>query len=130
MENKRRKEEKGFVWLLIVICLFISFFTSLNSIYFVSAEDTVYSDVLSDLQKDETFNIEDYPVNLEDFSLQVIQVAEGKNKELFVYVYQPCSPNEALTATCINMATNYEGTNRKLFELIKFKSNNFLFVPS
>lgn len=64
-----------------------------------------YTTALEDLSQDENFNPEDYPVNEKDYSLQVIQIAESSEKELFVYVYQPCSPNKDLTATSIKFSS-------------------------
>ena len=68
-----------------------------------------YTGVLEDLQKDENFNADDYPVVANDNSLQVIQIAESENKELFLYVYQPNVGSTALTATSVNMSTAIDG---------------------
>lgn len=97
--------------LLVFTFSIISLFSALipNSIARVYAsvgtDAIVYTNVLDDLQKDSNFNVDDYPVNMTDYSLQVIQVAESEDKELFIYVYQPCSPNEDLKATTINIST-------------------------
>ena len=70
-----------------------------------SAEGAVsHSNVLDDLQRDESFNPEDYPADANDYSLQVIQVAEGSNGELFVYVYQPSDAVIDLRASYITMS--------------------------
>ena len=63
-----------------------------------------YTNVLDDLQKDTNFNADYYPVIENDYSLKVIQIAESNEQDLFVYVYQPCSPNEDLKATSINIS--------------------------
>lgn len=63
-----------------------------------------YSNVIEDLQKDKTFNVEDYPAINGDYSLQVIQIAESTAGELFVYVYQPAANVKPLVATQINMS--------------------------
>ena len=62
--------------------------------------------VLTDLQKDTAFNIEDYPVNSKDYSLNVIQIAESIDKELYIYVYQPSGVFGSLVASSINISTN------------------------
>ena len=62
-----------------------------------------YSDVITDLSKDETFAAEDYPEREGDYSLAVIQIAESAEKALFVYAYQPSG--ESLTATEIRIST-------------------------
>ena len=63
-----------------------------------------YSNVLDDLQKDDSFTISEYPAIDDDYSLQVIQIAESTAGELFVYVYQPAANTRQLKATLINMA--------------------------
>ena len=68
------------------------------------AIDNAFSNVLEDLESDENFVVEEYPVNMTDYSLQIINVAESTDKELFIYVYQPCSPNDRLKATSIRTA--------------------------
>ena len=65
-----------------------------------------------DLTKDESFNVEDYPAIANDYSLQVIQIAESVNGELFVYVYQPSDATKDLTATTIRMSQSI-GENAK-----------------
>ena len=52
-------------------------------------EQISYTNVMEDLEKDNSFKLEDYPAVEDDYSLQVIQIAESVNGELFVYVYQP-----------------------------------------
>ena len=68
-------------------------------------ENIQYTSVVKDLQKDESFNVEAYPSNAEDYSMQVIQIAESVNKELFLYVYQPSDEVKELTATKVSLST-------------------------
>ncbi len=53
-----------------------------------AASETIYSDVLEDLGKDETFDAAQYPEK-DDDKMDVFQVAESNAGELFLYVYQP-----------------------------------------
>lgn len=69
------------------------------------AENIVYSDVLEDLSKDESFDTNNYPQVADDYSLQVIQLAESEDRELFVYVYQPSGTTKNYTASSINIST-------------------------
>lgn len=70
------------------------------------AESTVtYTNVLEDLQRDSSFSKENYPEKATDYSLQIIQLAESSNKELFVYVYQPSGQLKGLVASSINIST-------------------------
>lgn len=67
-------------------------------------EESKYTDVLEDLQKDENFSVDNYPVDTADSvdKMEVIQIAESSDKELFVYVYQPNTERNYL-ATEIRM---------------------------
>lgn len=70
------------------------------------AESTVtYTNVLEDLQRDSSFSTDNYPENATDYSLQIIQLAESGDKELFVYVYQPSGQLKGLVASSINIST-------------------------
>ena len=70
------------------------------------AESTVtYTNVLEDLQRDSSFSKENYPENATDYSLQLIQLAESSDKELFDYVYQPSGQLKGLVASSINIST-------------------------
>lgn len=63
-----------------------------------------YSSALEDLEKDETFDAAQYPAKADDYSLQIIQIAEGDKGELFVYAYQPSNGNKDYRASYINMS--------------------------
>ena len=69
------------------------------------AESIEYSDVLDDLKKDASFQELHYPKDSTDYSLNIIQLAESVNKELFVYVYQPSGKQKNLEASSINIST-------------------------
>ena len=64
-----------------------------------------YSGVLDDLKKDASFQESNYPERPTDYSLNIIQIAESVNKELFVYVYQPSGERKNITASSINIST-------------------------
>ena len=113
-QNKRILFAKALTFALLALMLLemlLPVFT-LN----VSAEGTTttYSNVLDDLKKDETFNPEDYPAKADDYSLQVIQVAEGSNGELFVYVYQPNFETSNMRASYINFSMQDQTARGKL----------------
>lgn len=103
------------------VILLLSLMLSLFLPFTASAEPTTtYSTVLEDLGKDSSFNINYYPPKANDYSLKVIQVAEGKNGELFVYVYQPADSVKDLKAAKINMSTHHyedKTQNDKLYSL-------------
>ena len=72
-----------------------------------------YSSALEDLEKDETFDAAQYPAKADDYSLQIIQIAEGDKGELFVYAYQPSNGNKDYRASYINMSLQ-DRTNQLL----------------
>lgn len=111
---------------LILSTILISTSVLIDNIVYADSETGKYTDVLQDLKRDSNFNAEDYPVNAENYSLQVIQIAENVENKLFVYVYQPCVGNVDLIATCINMSLG-KNTNNKLYNL-KFINSNDVFV--
>ena len=62
------------------------------------------SDVLADLQKDESFKASDYLPSVSEYKFKVIQIAESTERELLIYVYQPSIPHKDMRATSINIA--------------------------
>lgn len=91
---------------LLISCLLSCFIPTINTTAALNIEVVGgYTNVLEDLQKDENFYADNYPIIKDDYSLQVIQIAESSDKELFVYVYQPSAEYENLIATSINIST-------------------------
>ncbi len=87
-------------------------------------ENVQYTSVLEDLQKDESFNEANYPAKAEDYSLNLIQIAESVNKELFIYVYQPSDQAKELTATKVSLSTTInENFSPKLYDLTLIDTN-------
>ena len=74
------------------------------SAFAVETGERQYSSVLDDLQKDPAFDAADYPIIPGDSSLRVLHLAESKDGEVLVYVYQPGGTK---VATCVNMSLNY-----------------------
>ena len=74
----------------------------------VSAATTEYSGVMDDLSSDPNFDASAYPHKEKDYSLQVIQIAESANDELFIYVYQPSSPTKFLVASSVVLCSEAE----------------------
>ena len=97
----------------LIACLFISVLivgAAIVPVKTANAEsaEKEYTDVLTDLSKDKSFDTSYYPLNAADYSLKVIQIAEGTNKELFVYVYQPSADTKSLVAKSINISVTSE----------------------
>lgn len=96
--------KKLIVFVFVTLVLFSLIGIGVGGNAYADTSLSGYSGVLDDLQKDETFNPDDYPAIDDDYSLQVIQIAESTAGELFVYVYQPAANVKPLTATQINMS--------------------------
>ncbi len=101
---KRRILALCAVFLLLVGVLFAGI---MPATAFAATNETKYTGVIQDLRKDSEFLFDDslYPAVADDYSLQVIQIAESVNGELFVYVYQPSGEKKPLAATSINIST-------------------------
>ena len=92
---------------IICFLVFLIAFTSIMPIgtsVAIAIEDSG-SKVLVDLQKAENFNMNDYPLNPTDYSLEVIHIAESTENELLIYVYQPTGARANLMATTISIST-------------------------
>ncbi len=76
-----------------------------------------YTTALDDLSSDANFNAEKYVDDAGDYSLQVIQIAESTDGELFVYTYQPCQKTRYLIATSLNMSLSENVAGTKLYNL-------------
>ena len=116
MEN-RFKLKKCLIALLIVLLVLITFNI------FVSISMSVYADtpnstnVLTDLQKDPNFKVSDYQDKADDYSIQVIQIAESTAKEFLIYTYQPAQRTCYLIATSVNMSLSEDVQGTKLYDL-------------
>ena len=90
---------------LSLLCLFMCLPCSVMTAYADGISvDGGYTSVLDDLRKDEKFTETDYPVVENDYTLQVIQIAESVDNELFVYVYQPNPEHGKYVASSINIS--------------------------
>ena len=86
------------------------------------------------MQTDVNFDADNYPLVEDDYSLQVIQIAESSDKELFVYVYQPSGNAKNLIASSLFLSTAENGLSYTNYYLTlvnsqgvfyKYRVNNF-----
>lgn len=106
--TKLNKKITYFIAALLAVLLFIiTAFAGggMATVYAATSANTVYTNVLDDLTKDNSFKPSNYPEKTDDYSLQIIQLAESSDKDLFVYVYQPSGQNKNLSACSINIST-------------------------
>lgn len=91
--------------ILAFVTVICTVFMAVQTPLIARAESIEYSEVLDDLKKDASFQESNYPERPTDYSLNIIQIAESVNKELFVYVYQPSAARKNITASSINIST-------------------------
>ena len=119
--------QKRILTILLIFALILTMSGGvISSALTVRAEELTYSNVLDDLQKDPSFNVTNYPNKIDDYSLHIIQVAEGCNGEIFVYVYQPSDSTVDLRAKKINMSLQNpldEDASYQFYDLIWINSN-------
>ncbi len=119
--NKRVKSKIKHI--IVLLILLVTAFIGGRGMFPAFAATTEYSDVLADLQKDEEFNVADYPDNPKDYSLNVIQIAESAAGELLLYTYQPCQKTKYLVATDLKMSLNESAAGTKLYDLTLLNSS-------
>ena len=115
---------------IILVCLAVInaiFFTEWQKSFEVKAESIIYTNVLDDLKKDTSFKPENYPSKADDYSLQIIQLAESVNKELFVYVYQPSGKAKNFKASSINISTTINDNISYLNHKLELLNSNGVF---
>lgn len=121
MENRQRVNK---VLVITVLCLLgIMMLIGGRQEPPVYATVSGYTEAIADLQTDSKFYAEDYPSKVTDYSIQVIQIAESVNGELFVYTYQPSQMTKYLVATDINMSLNESVDGTKLYGLTLLSCN-------
>ena len=100
----RKQKNKTLIFVLVALFMLVISLVGRRGVFPAFADTAEYTSVLADLRADENFDENAYPVNSDDYSVRVIQVAESVNGELFVYTYQPCQITTNLVATSINMS--------------------------
>ncbi len=122
MEMKRLKKGLLFIFLTLLLLIVVLISGRGNSPVFAEIYDN--SNVLKDLQKDSNFDIEDYPIKKDDYSISVISIGESTGGNLYVYTYQPCQPTRYIIATDINMSLSDTVDGTKLYGLILVNTNS------
>lgn len=93
-------KKKRIITILLVFMLTVSMFLPSLTVGAV----TKNTDVLDDLEADEKFNSEEYPVVEGDYSLHVIQIAESENGNIYIYVYKPSGDTTDIVASSVHMS--------------------------
>lgn len=115
---EKRFNKTLFAWAMVLLVLFsLVITTGATASTTAFAESSEYTSVMDDLQKDKNFKIGDFYADVNDNGLQVIQIAESEDKELFVYVFQPSALIRELTATHISIATDKDNLKPEMYSL-------------
>ncbi len=115
---EQNQSYKRIILVILLVCLALSMFCLLGQgVNLVFAQTPNNTSVLADLQKDSNFNVADYRDKSDDYSIDIIQIAESTAKELLIYTYQPCQRTCFLVATCINMSLSDKVTGTTLYNL-------------
>lgn len=129
--TRLNKKIHNFVATLFVILFFVFIFFAgggVATVYAATSSNTIYTNVIDDLKKDSGFKPSNYPENAEDYGLQVIQLAESADKELFIYVYQPSGQTKNFTACSVNISTTINDNISFInYKLQKLNSNGVFF---
>ncbi len=104
MKRKTLLQYKRFFILLLIFTLLASLFGAREAFAYAEVR---YTGALEDLRKAENFDPSYYPTKEGDYTVSLIQIAESKDNELFVYTYQPAS-DERITASSINISRTSE----------------------
>lgn len=119
---KRTGKKTYYAIILLFAIFFILIFQTGGGAFYrtavsARANTSNFSSVLADLQKDSNFKLADYPENSKDYSIQVLQIAESENSNLYLYAYQPCQSTYPLTATKINMSLSETADDTRIYGL-------------
>lgn len=120
---------KWIAFLLAFITVFCTVITTVQTPVIAHAQEgKTYSNVMDDLKKDSSFNPSNYPAKSDDYSLQIIQLAESVDKELFVYVYQPSGKAKDFKASSINISTTInDAISFMNYKLVLLNSNGVFY---
>lgn len=124
------RNNKLLLYLLLFVLLLSTLCASSTLNLYAEEVDSIsqeYSNVIDDLSKNPNFNVENYPEDKSNNSLQFVDIAESGNKELYIYVYQPNYTNSDLNATSININTNLNDSVFKNYTLTLINSSDTLF---
>ena len=104
MKRKTLLQYNRFFILLLIFTLLASLFGAREAFAYAEVR---YTGALEDLRTAKNFDPSYYPTKEGDYTVSLIQIAESKDNELFVYTYQPAS-DERITASSINISRTSE----------------------
>lgn len=126
MKTNKNKSLLFALTFVLIFCTIIFAVPDLNQIAF--AAETQYTDVLDDLKVDSSFSADNYPSKIDDYSISLITLAEGKNNDVYAYVYQPSGGIKDYKASSINVSTSInDAISYKNYKLEFCNSNDVFY---
>lgn len=117
MTNRQAKSGHTYIILALLLLVFAALSGWISPTAFAKADTKEYTTALEDLQRDNTFDVSEYPDDPNDYSIRLIQIAESADGELYVYTYQPSQVTTYLVASEINMSLSEDPDKTKLYGL-------------
>lgn len=118
-----KRNYKGLIYAFITLILLVVTVISGRGNLPAFADSSANVNVLKELQKDGNFKVADYPNVADDYSIQVIQIAESETGYLYVYTYQPCQATRYQIATDISMSLSESADGMKVYGLVLANTN-------
>lgn len=119
---KRKQLLEKYIYIILVFLMFAVMLIVGLGIRPTFAHADV-SKVLNDLKRDPNFKESAYPSKSNDYSVEVIQIAESESGNLYLYTYQPSQATLSFTATKINMSLSQTTDGTKLYTLTFLNSS-------
>ncbi|MBO4962358.1 MAG: hypothetical protein J6C97_01130 [Clostridia bacterium] len=109
-----------------MLCNFFICTNITSSVYAEEVSNIELTSVLEDLERDSTFNKDDYKENLEDTSISLITIAENTLDELYVYTFQP-NPNTLCSSLNLQYGDNSFTSVINNYKLLLISSDGVFF---
>ena len=122
-----RRDKARYIYVLLALLLLIT--SVYGGRYMLSAFADVerYTSVTADLKTDAAFDPSTYPYKPDDYTVEVIQIAESDKGSLYVYTYQPSGAGSNVYATEISIATDIHKPEWRLYPLTCVSAEQTLF---
>lgn len=126
-KNENENKPIKYILLGILSILYLIVFFCINfPVHALENQVNEYTNVLEDLQRDKSFNVEDYPSISDDYSLKIIQIAETELNTIILYVYNPSYETKKYEAVYVSISQRESNGVPKLATLKLINSEGAL----
>lgn len=122
-----RRYKARYIYVLLALLLLIASVHGGRYMLSAFADVERYTSVTADLKTDVAFDPSAYPYKPDDYTVEVIQIAESASDELYVYTYQPSGANSNVYATEISISTDIHKPEWRLYPLTCVSAEQTLF---